>query len=582
MSPSAGLRTQATMLAASILAAAAAGLAGASDAHAGTYPMYACDVPGVNLPGATRAAWTPYDSSGQIQHHDTCVTTLGRGGSYTFQINYPTGRLQQNTGVGLELRIPSSGPKSRISIERVLDWSDTQLVPFGVGEAPAYGVNLGPAVSLGPGGSSSGFDWTGTTGAGHDSGPLADGTATHQLGARCAYMGGGYADCQLPTPFLRIRGIATTLRENAAPSAAIDGGTVTLGGARKGEQTVTYTAGDDESGVERVDALLDGISVASASNARDLSRPVAQQTGECRYSALSACPATASGTLSFNTANVPDGAYALTLRVTDAAGNTRSATYPQPIVIDNVPDTVALPALPTTGAVGSATRVTPPAPPASGPDNGDGASANATVRATFAGSRRGVATSRFGRKVLIVGQLKRHDGKPIAGATLHVLHQDKTVGAAMVAAAEVTTDAQGTFRHVTTAERSRTIRIGYRARHADTAFSHAADVGLAVIAPVRLSTDRTVLRNGKAVRFRGSIPGAPGGARKVVELQVRKGRSWMTFRSTRLRDGRFSESYRFTRTYGKARYVFRARVRAESGFPFTTGYSKTVGVTVRG
>ena len=70
------------------------------------------------------------------------------------------------------------------------------------------------------------------------------------------------------------------------------------------------------------------------------------------------------------------------------------------------------------------------------------------------------------------------------------------------------------------------------------------------------------------MRFRGSVAGAPSGSRKVVELQVRKGKGWMTFRSTRLRNGRFSESYRFTRTAGTAKYVFRARVRAESGFPF--------------
>ena len=84
------------------------------------------------------------------------------------------------------------------------------------------------------------------------------------------------------------------------------------------------------------------------------------------------------------------------------------------------------------------------------------------------------------------------------------------------------------------------------------------------------------------MKFRGSVAGAPQGSRKVVELQVRKGKSWMTFRSTRLRSGRFSESYKFTRTVGKAKYVFRARVRAEAGFPFNTGESKQVRVTVRG
>jgi hypothetical protein len=328
--------------------------------------------------------------------------------------------------------------------------------------------------------------------------------------------------------------------------------------------------------VERVDVLLDGAVVASDVLARNLSLPVAQQTGDCEYVGLRACPATRTRTLNVNTASVPDGAYGLEVRATDAAGNTRTATSHEPVVIDNVPDTVVVP--PVQNAVGGATRTTPPA----SPDNGSGASANASVNATFTSSRRGAVTSRQGRKVLITGVVKAPNGKPIGGAKLFVLHQDKTVGAPMVPAGEVTTDADGTFRHVTTAERSRTIRFGYRARLADTEFAETTDISLAVVARVRLSTDRTSLRNGQSVRFRGAIPGAPSGSRKVVELQVRKGKSWMTFRSTRLRSGRFSESYRFTRTAGTAKYVFRARVRAESGFPFETGHSSPVTVTVRG
>ena len=56
----------------------------------------------------------------------------------------------------------------------------------------------------------------------------------------------------------------------------------------------------------------------------------------------------------------------------------------------------------------------------------------------------------------------------------------------------------------------------------------------------------------------------------------------MTFRSTRLRNGRFSEKYRFTRTRGRVTYAFRARVRQEAGFPFLTGVSPQAKVTVRG
>jgi hypothetical protein len=390
----------------------------------------------------------------------------------------------------------------------------------------------------------------------------------------CAHMGGGYGACTLPTPFLRIRGIRTTLRESVSPTASIEGGSLTLPGVKTGTKSVSFNAVDNESGVERVDVLLDGIVVATDNLARDLTRPVSQQTGDCRYVGLRACPATRTANLNVNTAVVPDGAYALELRVTDAAGNTRTATHAEPVVIDNVPDTVVVP--PVQNAVGGAIRKD------AAPDNGEGASAGAKLQATFTATRRGTVTSRYGRKVLITGKLKAPDGKPIVGAKLHVLHQDKTVGAAFVPVGEVTTDEEGTFRHVTTAERSRTIRFGYRARLGDTDFADTTDMSLAVIARVGLATDRKRLRNGQTVTFRGSVAGAPSDSRKVVELQVRKGKGWMTFRSTRLRNGRFSETYRFTRTVRTTKYVFRARVRAESGFPFTTGHSRQVGLIVRG
>ena len=89
MKKSTGLRAQASIIAVSILSAA--GLAGAGEAKAGTYPMYACDVPGVYLASPTKAAWTYYDNAGQVSHIDTCVTQPNRGGAYAFQINYPTG-----------------------------------------------------------------------------------------------------------------------------------------------------------------------------------------------------------------------------------------------------------------------------------------------------------------------------------------------------------------------------------------------------------------------------------------------------------------------------------------------------------
>jgi hypothetical protein len=95
-------------------------------------------------------------------------------------------------------------------------------------------------------------------------------------------------------------------------------------------------------------------------------------------------------------------------------------------------------------------------------------------------------------------------------------------------------------------------------------------------AALRITTHRRSRRRPDAVA------GAPANARKVIELQVKKGARWMTFRTTRLRAGKFSAKFRFTATHGVKTYRFRARVRAEAGFPFSTGISKQTKVTVRG
>jgi hypothetical protein len=670
------------LVAAATLAAATVAVPGV--ASAGQYPMYAGDVPGVNPPSPSQGAWTFWDTSGQVRKTST-FDSATLGAQAQFGINYPSGVLGQNTGAGLELTIPPSGAQSTISISRVFDWSETSLAAqnlHGAPEAPANGLNLASGISAPPGGSASGWNGFTTSGPGHDSGPLSPGTKSHRLGVFCAYVGFDHTHCTLPTPFLRIRGLKTLLYEGAQPDGSITGGTLTAGGILAGTKTLAYSAGDQESGVEKVEALLDDIVVATGSNARDLSMPVSQQSGACKYSDLRACPASVDSVLSVDTKKVPDGAYELGLRVTDAGGNAKTILSPDPVVVDNHPAPINTerPAIQGTAAEGeilsvydgiwqnavgpatyrwkrcdddlsactpvsvaaayrlqasdvgkrlelevtrvndigeavaatsSATDVvvarpntTPPvivgpvpgppgrdgatgAPGAAGTTtvlhlNGQNATPSASLKALFTTSGRGTLRCEYGKKVLVTGRLLTPGGAPISGAKLQVLQQDKLIGAAMVPAAVVTTDANGKFQWLTTAIRSRTIRFAYRHHIEDATYASTIDIGLGVIARLSLSASPRSLRNGHSVVFRGSVAGAPANARKVIELQVKKGSRWMTFRSTRLRAGRYSERYRFTRTRGNVTYTFRARVREEAGFPFLTSHSRTVKVTVRG
>jgi hypothetical protein len=206
--------------------------------------------------------------------------------------------------------------------------------------------------------------------------------------------------------------------------------------------------------------------------------------------------------------------------------------------------------------------------------NGVNGSASASITAAFAGPGRGSVRQGYGRTVLITGHVVAPGGAPVTGARVHVLHRDRLDGAGMVPAGEVVTDGTGRFRYVTTAVRSRTIRFAYRAQVGDMAIADTTDVALSVAPRITLRRNRSSLRNGQVVTFSGAVAG--------VELQVKKGRRWMTFRSTRLHKGAFRERYRFVNTRSRQTYVFRARVRQESGFPFASGASKPVKVTVRG
>jgi hypothetical protein len=110
-------------------------------------------------------------------------------------------------------------------------------------------------------------------------------------------------------------------------------------------------------------------------------------------------------------------------------------------------------------------------------------------------------------------------------------------------------------------------------------------VELRVRSSTTLRVSHTDVVNGEYVTFRGRVKGrhlpATG---KLVELQVFTRRRWRTFAQPRAsaRTGRWTYQYRFEAIRGHARFRFRARVRNEAGYPFHTGTSRSVRVTVRG
>jgi hypothetical protein len=659
--------------------------------------MYSCNVPGHQT--GSREPWTVIGQVGStrtgMSGNDACATKwFGVANPETVT----AGGMAPGARAGMRLQVPTA---AGYSISQVKSWMYADTVNTGSPATVLVQMN-GSDYPL----------WTSPVTIDRTAAPspwiqsVTAGTTDFWWQLRCDGINGQNCGIYSANP-LELLGAEVTVSESGLPGATIDGGTLVSAGAKRATKTVTVTGTDALSGVQKLEVLLDDMVMGTIDYSRDWSQELsAQKVGTCRFDDWHACPTSQPHEFAVNTTTVPDGAYALSVRTTDAAGNVKTTTGPDPVTVDNTapaapaatsPLDVSTEAastnltwshpngqlspivaahvvvtgpsgrtqdlvVPVGGNAGGATlnrfdgfglytarvgledeagnydpaqartyRVTfaqtpapapapvsadpvtpllgpagprgdagaPGAPGAAGASgtagaagaagaatvlhlNGSNATAAATIKATFVGSNTGVIRSPYGKRVLITGRLVAPGGKPIVGAKVTVLQQDKMVGARMIPAAEVVTDAAGRFRYVTTAVRSRTIRFAYRAHLEDLSFAQTTDISLGVIAKISLTTNRRSLRNGQSVVFRGTVAGAPHNARKVVELQVRKGSSWMTFRTTRLRNGRFSERYRFRRTRGRVTYTFRARVRQEAGFPFLTGHSGTAKVTVRG
>lgn len=182
---------------------------------------------------------------------------------------------------------------------------------------------------------------------------------------------------------------------------------------------------------------------------------------------------------------------------------------------------------------------------------------------------------------LIRGRLVTRDGRALRNAVVTVLDR-AGAGGRLKPIGSVRTDAKGRFRHRAPARLpSRSIRYSYAG--AKTIKPVFRDVPVKVRAGVTLATNRTWLLNGQSVVFSGRLAGPVPKGGKVVALQARKRSGWVTFGTPRAnRRGVFKLRYRFTSTTGLQRYRFRAVAVREGAYPYETGASRTVRLTVRG
>jgi hypothetical protein len=335
----------------------------------------------------------------------------------------------------------------------------------------------------------------------------------------------------------------------SGPSSAMFG----AGGPVSGAQSVTTTFKDAGGGVASTGVQVDGRTVSEA--------PVSSSSCRPPYRKLVPCPLTVSTTLQFNPASVPDGAHQIRVFARDATG--ANVGYSSSLAV-------------TTSARGNV----------NGRNGSDQVRLSVGVRRPVKSGHRAprahsTATVRYGSKSVLTGRLRNAAGQAIVGARMVVATAvDRGVPQFAPVSANVVTDADGRFKLTLPAGPSVRVRASYFARALDTMPAGRADARVKVRAKATLRPIRAHLGNRVRATFRGRVLGRlrPAGVR--VELQGRRGRSYVTLASAAAGpDGTYRVTYRFTRS-AHGRYVFRLRVRHYARFPYFLGYSRAVSVFV--
>jgi len=228
----------------------------------------------------------------------------------------------------------------------------------------------------------------------------------------------------------------------------------------------------------------------------------------------------------------------------------------------------------------------PSGPGTTGADRGQAngsPAADRVVLTALVNNRSSSMKVKFGKRVAINGRLVGPNGAPVANAILEIQTRTAVAGASVAEAGKVVTRSDGRFTYQAPPGPSRVIRFAYRSYSADTSFADTTDVTLSVSAGVTIKATPKVVHNRHATVFTGRLLGKPISKRGViVDLQVFFRNKWRTFGAPRTnRAGKFKFKYRFMA--GAATWKFRARVRRESSYPYTEGFSaKTVKVKVLG
>jgi len=513
-----------------------------SPAEAGIYKMFSCQPPGVNVASPTIGPWRVYSvNSPNTQDLSNCGA--GPGGAMAIAFN---GNEMPSFGhAGWEL--PAAALNANVGIVRVRSWARTET------ESPPqcgfcfqvlFGENLGPAAAVYPRSSDTAEGYTS---------PAADPPAgAHRLGLQCGDGGAG-APCRvINRPNLVIAGLETDLFESAPPDGAITGGSLASPGTKAGPASLSYTAGDAQSGIQRVEVLIGDAVVRTQDFSRNLALPLAQQTGECTYTGLAACPTSLSRDIAVDTTAVPNGQHAVRLRIIDAAGNRKDVAGPLLAIANSSPGT----------------------------PNGAPASRSAKLTARFTTTGKQSRRLSYRARAPIRGRLVNERTQPIAGATIAVLVRTAQAGARSEQVDTVTTAGDGSFSYRLGSGPSRRVTFSYTAFAGDPKISAARSLKTLVRAQLTATASSRSPRVGARFAIRGRLRLLARSGVQVT-IQVRSDGRWRPLGNVKTTArGDYVWRYRFVRFARGRTITFRARVDSPI-YPFAAGNSRLLRVQVR-
>lgn len=323
------------------------------------------------------------------------------------------------------------------------------------------------------------------------------------------------------------------------------GGELLNGGIAHGVEDLSITASDLGGGVSGATVYVNG----SPSESVDLCNESRDATGALIY--LKPCPDNPGSRLfHVDTEHDPgwvNGANDVQICAADISG--RSRCIQRTVQVDN-----------------------------SCPSSGGQQAASLDSGADVGGTLRRQATVRSTEEPVIRGSLKGPTGNPTSQATVCIYQTVQLADSSAELVRKVTTQDNGRFALRLDAGASRKIDVVYR--YNNKTLGDAVQLDSSVLPTLKVA--RRHLANGGRVRFRGRLPGPNAGGRAVA-LQARVGRKWRTFKQLQTdATGAFRGLYRFLHTAGRQRYLFRAAVKRQAGYPYEPGSSRKREVIVRG